>query len=48
MSRYLKQEPYFVTTSNPAIKTVNDVNYDKTHFVPFADERDTSEGLLIQ
>ena len=40
MPRNLKQEPHFVTTSNPAIKTVNDVNYDKRHFVPFADERD--------
>ena len=48
MPRNLKQEPHFVTTSNPAIKTVNDVNYDKRHFVPFADERDHLGRILIR
>lgn len=38
--RNLKKEPYFDTTSNPVINTVNEVNYDKRTFVPFADERD--------
>lgn len=38
--RNLKKEPYYDCTSNQYINTVNEVNYDKRTFVPFADERD--------